>query len=198
MNNYTRYAIGRWGVCTDEYVAAGNFPPQLYVRISNRLRGVALLTQNNISTPQTRPDSIAVGNWSFDQHTESRRAVLRNGSWVTVNEGYMRQPFAGGSWYDLPFAVMLPRRGQADNLLVSVAISATSVAYSSTRIEQMFVDAGAAAGVAAALAVEAAPPQRRGQAACAGLGLALQDTDVTAVQHTLVGVYSQRIHGPPP
>ncbi len=201
MNNYTRYAIGRWGMCTDEYVAAGNFPPQLYVRISNRLRGVALLTQNNISTPQTRPDSIAVGHWEFDQHTESRRAVRdpRNASrWVTINEGYMRQSFAGGNWYDLPFAVMLPQRGQADNLLVSVAISATSVAYSSTRIEQMFVDAGAAAGVAAALAVEAAPPQRRAQAACAGLGLALQDTDVAAVQRTLVGAYGQRIHGPPP
>jgi hypothetical protein len=202
VNNFTRYAIGRWGVCSDEYVAAGHFPPQLYVRISNRLRGVALLTQNNISSPQTRPDSVAVGHWSFDQHTESRRAVRdpRNASrWVTANEGYMRQSFAGGNWYDLPFAVMLPQRGQADNLLVSVAISATSVAYSSTRIEQMFVDAGAAAGVAAALAVEAqAGASQGGSSTCPGLGHALQDTNVTEVQRVLVSAYGQRIHGPPP
>jgi len=194
VNNYTRYAVGRWGMCSDEYVATGNFPPQIYVRISNRLRGETLLTQNNLNRPQARPDSIAVGDWSLDQHTESRRAVRDPGNasrWVVLNEGYMRQPFTPGDWYDVPFGVMLPRRAEAANLLVSVAISATSVAYSSTRIEQMFVDAGAAAGVAAALALEA------GKAGtCAGLDV--QDTNVTAVQGALVGLYKQRIHGPPP
>ena len=194
VNNYTRYAVGRWGMCSDEYVAHGLFPPQIYVRISNRLRGETLLTQNNINHPQARPDSIAVGNWEFDQHTESRRAVrdARNASrWIVVNEGYMRQSFSPGNWYDLPFSVMLPQRAEAANLLVSVAISATSVAYSSTRIEQMFVDAGAAAGVAAALALEAG-----GGGACAGAA-DVQDTNVTAVQGTLVRAYGQRIHGPP-
>ena len=96
----------------------------------------------------------------------------------------MRQNFNPGNWYDVPFAVMLPQRGEAVNLMVSVAISATSVAYSSTRIEQMFVDLGAAAGVAAALVVEE--------------GGAVQDTNVTRVQEVLVGVYGQRVHGPPP
>ena len=204
VNNFTRYAIGRWGACSDEYAAFDSFPPQIYVRISNRLRGVALLTQNNINAPQGKPDGVAVGNWEFDQHTESRRAVRdpRNASrWVVANEGYMRQSFHPGNWYDVPFAVQLPQRGEADNLLVSVAISATSIAYSSTRIEQMFVDLGAAAGVAAALAVEAAAaaggaPGARG--ACAGAGLALQDTNVTAVQEVLVREYGQRIHGPSP
>ena len=198
VNNYTRYAVGRWGSCADEYVATGNFPPQIYVRISNRLRGEALLTQNNINAPQLKPDSVAVGDWTFDQHTESRRAVpdpTNASRWITINEGYMRQSFSPGVWYDVPFAVMLPRRGEANNLAVSVAISATSIAYSSTRIEQMFVDLGAAAGVAAALALEAAG--QAGAGACAGLGRALQDTNVTAVQEVLVGVYGQRIHGPP-
>lgn len=120
----------------------------------------------------------------------------RNASrFVVVNEGYMRQSFSPGNWYDVPFGVMLPVRAEAANLLVSVAISATSVAYSSTRIEQMFVDTGAAAGVAAALALEAAGAP--GAGACAGLGLAVQDTDVAAVQGVLLREYAQRIHGPP-
>jgi hypothetical protein len=92
INAYTRYAIGRWGVCDDEYTAAGHFPPQIYVRISNRLRGETILTQNNINRPQSRPDAVAVGNWEFDQHTESRRVVrdARNASrQIVVNEGYM-------------------------------------------------------------------------------------------------------------
>jgi hypothetical protein len=196
VNNYTRYAVGRWGMCDDEYTATDHFPPQIYVRISNRLRGVTVLTQNNINHPQARPDSVAVGDWSFDQHTESRRVVrdARNASRrIVVNEGYMRQPFSPGDWYDVPFSALLPVRGEAANLIVSVAISATSVAYSSTRIEQMFVDTGAAAGVAAALAVEAGGGAG---GACAGTGQAVQDTNVTAVQEVLVGVYGQRIHGP--
>jgi hypothetical protein len=40
--------------------------------------------------------------------------------------------------YDVPFGVMLPKRGQASNLMVPVAISSTSIAYSSTRIEGMW------------------------------------------------------------
>lgn len=202
VNSFTRYAIGRWGMCADEYTATDHFPPQLYIRISNRLRGEVLLTQNNLALPQAKPDSVAVGKWSFDQHTESRRAVLDTSvtpsRWVALNEGYMRQSFApGGDWYDVPFLCMIPARGEASNLAISVAISATSIAYSSTRIEQMFVDLGAAAGVAAALAVEAAAGEGAGEA-CAGLGLALQDTNITAVQEVLVGVYGQRIHGPSP
>ena len=199
VNNYTRYAVGRWGLCADEYTATGHLPPQIYVRVSNRLRGLALLTQNNINRPQAKPDSVAVGDWSFDQHIESRRAVpdpANASRWVALNEGYMRQPFSPGDWFDVPFAVMLPVRGEAANLAVSVAISATSLAYSAARIEQMFVDLGAAAGVAAALALEAGGGARGAQ--CAGLGSDLQDANVTAVQEVLVGVYGQRIHGPSP
>ena len=196
VNNYTRYAIGRWGLCADEYVGfVNNLPPQIYVRVSNRLRGEALLTQNNLS--DTRVDGIAVGHWGFDQHTESRRVVAdpRNASRLVVaNEGYFR---IDDQLYDVPFGVMLPRRGEADNLLVPVAISATSVAYASTRIEQMFVDTGAAAGVAAALALEAAAARGGSSGAalaCPALGFALQDSNVSAVQASLVELYQQRIH----
>ncbi len=194
VNNFTRYAIGRWGMCADEYVDHGHFPPQIYVRISNRLRGVALLTQNTLAQPQRKPDAVAMGQWEFDQHTVSRRAAQgKDGKWIVINEGYMRQSFAPGDWYDLPFFIMVPLPEEASNLLVSVAISSTSIAYSSTRIEQQFVDLGAAAGVAAALAVEAAAND--GNGACS---IAVQGTNVTAVQEVLVRKYNQRIHGPPP
>jgi hypothetical protein len=83
---------------------------------------------------------------------------------------------------------MLPQRGQASNLLVPVVISATSIAYSSTRIEGMFMDLGTAAGVAAALVLEAAAP--------GGTLFPLQDTNVTQVQAILVHDFRQRVHGP--
>jgi hypothetical protein len=201
----TRADVGRWGVCADEYAAFGHMPPQLYVRVSNRMVGDVVLTQTSLRHPSpTRTDSVAVGNWEFDQHIESRRAVPdpRNASRLTlVNEGYFRASLSAtsaGNWYDVPFAVMTPKRGQTPNLLVPVALSASSVAYSSTRIEQMFMDLGAAAGVAAALALEeAAGGCSGGEPRCAILP-PLQDTNVTAVQEVLVHRYRQRIHGPPP
>jgi hypothetical protein len=203
VNNYTRYAISRWGMCSDEYVNNNNFPPQLYIRISNRMKGVEFLTQNNLWGP--RNNSIAVGRWDFDQHTESRRAVVdpKNSSrFYVINEGYFRLgfgPTGQQNWYDLPYGAICPKVGEANNLLVPVALSASSVAYSSTRIEQMYVDAGAAAGVAIALALETSGNGKTDDTStttCPGLSVVLQNVNVTQVQDELVLRYKQRIHGP--
>ena len=97
----------------------------------------------------------------------------------------------GGDWYDVPFGVTIPQRGEASNLCVPVALSATSIAYSSARIEGMYADLGTACGVAARLAIEAGG----GRGACPTH--ALQDTNVSAVQDILVAEFAQRVHGPP-
>lgn len=139
--NATRESARGYGYCKDEYVKYGNFPPQLYIRISNRLQGKSLLTQNNIANPRVKPDGVAMGCWTFDQHTMSRHAVQdpKNSSRTVVrNEGYFRAPlegptradgrplgceegaecWSGVNWYDVPFGVMVPKDGQASNLLV--------------------------------------------------------------------------------
>ena len=104
------------------------------------------------------------------------------------------------NWYDVPYGAITPKRGQASNLLVPVAISATSVAYASTRIENMFMDLGSAAGVAAAQLLNRASKQRladgRSVGACPAIGLAVQDANVSGVQDVLTRVYGQEIHGP--
>lgn len=202
--NFTRTDSLRYGYCKDEYARFGNFPPQIYVRISNRLQGEALLTQNNIVNPQVKPDGVAMGCWEFDQHTVSRHVVpdpkdpTRK---VVTNEGFFRAALGSdglscdhpdadctvgraGGWYDVPFGVMVPKRGQASNLLLPVAISTTSVAYASTRIENMYMDLGSAAGVAVA------------QLLTRGAGVVVQDTNISEVQTVLSTVYGQRFHGP--
>lgn len=83
---------------------------------------------------------------------------------------------------------------QASNLLIPVAISSTSIAYSSTRIEGMFMDLGTAAGVAAALALDSGTASHSGAGTC--LAVPLQDTNVSAVQDILVNAFKQRVHGP--
>ena len=119
-------------------------------------------------------------------------------------------------WYDVPFGVMVPaKRQQAYNLLVPVSISASSVAYSSARIENMFMDLGSAAGVAIANLLD--EQQQINYDDCDGGGeettttttfatssssrhccpkLAVQDVNITAVQDILSRVYKQKFHGP--
>eukprot|EP00039_Didymoeca_costata_P010651 m.144175 g.144175 ORF g.144175 m.144175 type:complete len:689 (+) comp14911_c0_seq5:163-2229(+) len=212
--NGTRQSAQGYGYCKDEYKDFGNWPPQLYVRISNRLQGMSTLTQNNIVNPRVKPDGVSMGCWEFDQHTESRHVIVdpkdpTNKTKILTNEGFFRASLgteslhcedpradctSGGNWYDVPFGVMVPKRGQASNLLIPVVISASSVAYASTRIENMFMDLGTAAGVAVVQLMEKASQTSSNDSGC---GLAVQDTNITAVQDVLVNVYGQRVHGPP-
>ena len=86
-------------------------------------------------------------------------------------------------WYDVPLSALLPRRADAANLVVAAALATTSVAFSSARIESMFMGTGAAAGVVARLAADA--------------GVDVQDVPVADVQRVLVDELGQRVHGPP-
>jgi hypothetical protein len=181
-----RDLFSRYGLCRDEFAAYGYIPPQLYVRISNRLVGDYVITQNNIADPRSKNDSIGVGDWSFDEHMTGKYAVPQSdGSVQVMLEGNFWPSIANNSnWYDVPYAVMIPKRGTGANLLVPVAISASAVAYSSTRIENMFMSLGTAAGVAAQQLVD-------------GSVAAVQDVDVSKVQAILNGTFQQRVHGPP-
>ena len=80
---------------------------------------------------------------------------------------------------------MTPKRGTGGNLLVPVALSASAVAYSSTRIESMFMYVGTAAGVAAKQVVDGTAPT-------------VQEVNVSKVQDLLQNEFHQIIHIPPP
>ena len=181
-----RATYSSYGLCRDEFEKWGHMPPQLYIRISNRLVGDFVMTQNNIAAPRSRADSIAVGDWSLDEHMTGKYAVptAAGGAVVTLEGNFWPHLGPGGDWYDVPYNIMTPKRGTGANLLVPVCLSASAVAYSSTRIENMFMSVGTAAGVAAAQVV-------RGEAAT------VQDVDVGKVQAALTAQFQQRIHGPP-
>ncbi len=194
-SNYQKY-----GLCKDEFQEYGNIPPQLYVRISNRLVGDFVMTQNNICEPKEN-QSIALGDWSFDEHMTGKYAVpdgnggytvmLEGNFWPSIQDGcnnpHSASKGALKNAYNVPYAAIVPKRGQGGNLLVPVCLSASAVAYASTRIESMFMFVGTAAGVAAAQVV-------------ANKAATVQDVDVSTVQGILVETFKQQIHlpGPPP
>ena len=184
-----RRRFGSYGLCADEFAAFGHVPPQLYVRASNRLVGERVLTQASLARPRRKPDGIAVGDWPFDQHMTGKYAVPvegRPGAYEVTLEGNYWPPVTptGGNWYDVPYWAMLPAKGRGTNLLVPVCLSASAVAFSSARIENMLMSVGTAAGVAAAQLVD-------------GSAASVHDVDVARVQQVLVHTFGQRVHGPP-
>lgn len=143
------------------------------MRESIRLLGEFVLTQRNIVSPRSKNTSVSMAVWEFDKHTVNRVAIPtqnpKGPTFVARNEGFFRHGldpsvppsvWCGDSsgkcaahelWYDVPYEVMCPQRNEMSNLLVPVALSASSVAFASSRIETMYMDLGTAAGVAARL-----------------------------------------------
>jgi hypothetical protein len=196
-----RNEFNKYGLCSDEFIDNNYIPYQLYVRISNRLVGDYVMTQNNIANPRIKEDSIGVGDWSFDQHMTGRYAVpigtnddgttkyevtLEGNFWPTITPtpGNSSDHRSSSNWYDVPYRIMIPKKNQGTNLLIPVALSASAVAFSSTRIENMYMSVGTAAGVAA-------------QQLILGTSKTVQDVNVTLVQEILIKKFQQRVHGPP-
>ena len=182
--------FNRYGICVDEFAQFDHIPPQLYIRASNRLVGDYVMTQNNISHPVTKSDSIAYGNWWLDQHMTGKYAVPvpgQEGKFTVQLEGNFPHGAKGAAPppYDVPYRLMLPKRGTGTNLLIPVAMSVSNVAFASTRIESMLMATGTAAGVAATQIVD-------------GSAATVQDVDVSKVQSILTGTFKQAIHVPGP
>jgi hypothetical protein len=160
-----------WGLCADEFVDTGGWPHQLYVREGRRLLGEYVLTEHDLVETRPHDDVVALGSYNIDI-----REVVR--TWrllpeyvptpAVFNEGYLSVPVPP---YAIPYRCLTPRREDADDLLVPVALSASHVAYASVRMEPTWMLLGHAAGLAAAQAA------RR--------GVAVQDVDVPQLQQQL-------------
>ena len=138
-----------WGLCKDEFVDNDHWPYQLYVREARRMIGEYVMSQKDIQTELTKPDSIGMGSYNSDSHNVQRRPT-EDGRAVE-NEGDMQVPVKP---YEIPYGMLLPKRAQATNLLVPVCFSATHVAYSTLRMEPQYMILGQAAGLAVKMAIE--------------------------------------------
>ncbi|MDR2674103.1 MAG: FAD-dependent oxidoreductase [Opitutaceae bacterium] len=133
----------KWGLPADEYTESGHVTPQLYVRVARRMMGRHFLTQRDCEYDRFKPDAICMGSYNMDSHpaqhfwTDSGR----------VEEGHFNQ---SADPYEIPYRSITPHG--VKNLLVVAAVSASHVAYSSLRMEPVFMMLGEAGGIAAHLA----------------------------------------------
>jgi FAD-dependent oxidoreductase family protein len=160
-----------WGLCADEFEDTGGWPHQLYVREGRRMLGDYVLTEHDLVESRPHADVVALGSYNIDVREVARTWRLLPEYTPTpavFNEGYLSVPVPP---YPIPYRCLTPRREDATDLLVPVALSASHVAFSSLRMEPTWMMLGHAAGAAAAQAA------RR--------GVAVQDVDVPLLQQSL-------------
>ncbi len=162
----TQNEIKVFGLARDEFTDNGNWPYQLYVREARRMVGDFVVTQKDIQTELTKPDSIAMGSYNSDSHNVQRYVTPEGNA---QNEGNMEVSVTP---YQIPYRVLLPKRAQAINLFVPVCFSASHVTYSTLRMEPQYMMLGQAAGIAAKMAVDKKQ--------------AIQDIDVSALKARLL------------
>ena len=157
-----------FGLPLDEHIACGHFPCQLYVREALRMVSDFVLTQDDIFNDISQPDSIGRGAYSVDvMHssifytpngtttTATTTGGSGDGGILTVEAGMQAPSFLNKSIapFQIPYRSLLPRRMEATNLLVPVALSSSHVGFNAVRLEPTWMTLGESAGVAAAMAV---------------------------------------------
>ena len=150
-----RQQLGAFGLCRDEFRDSGGWPHQIYVREGRRMISDLVLTESHCRGEQTAPKSVGLGSYGMDLH-EIRR-VVHNGMVWREGKGGGRVPRP----YPIGYGAIVPREGECQNLLVTFALSASHVAFGSTRMEPPFMILSQSAATAAALAIDAGATVQR-------------------------------------
>jgi arylsulfatase A len=137
----------------------GGWPSQLYVRQARRMVSSYVLTQKDLEGRTDPPHAVGlaaygVDDWPYAVVVEDGKIAVQGGEFSIV---YLDDGKYNGS-YKIPYEAIVPRKGECDNLLVPVCLSASHIAFTSVRMEPVWMILGESAGVAAAMAVDADIP----------------------------------------
>ncbi|MCG3149824.1 MAG: hypothetical protein PCFJNLEI_03289 [Verrucomicrobiae bacterium] len=148
-----RQAYRRWGLPKDEFTDTGHWPHQLYIREARRMVSDYVLTEADCLLKRIVDDSVGMGSYQMDSHNCARFVKIENGKARVVNEGDVQQLPAGP--YPVSYRSITPKRGECENLLVPVCLSASHICYGSVRMEPVFMVLGESTAEAAVLALSA-------------------------------------------
>ena len=137
----------------------GGWPSQLYVREARRMVSSYVVSQKDIAgeTNPAHPVGLAaygVDDWPYAVVVEDGKVAVQGGEFSII---YLDGGKYNGS-YKIPYESILPTRGECDNLIVPVCVSASHIAFTSLRMEPVWMILGESAGVAAALAIDGGIP----------------------------------------
>lgn len=172
------------GLPKDEFLDTGHWPHQLYVREGRRMLGEYIITQRDLQEYREKYDSIGMAGYNIDirevEWLAHKVYLYPNVVDQVFTEGYLSMPVRP---WQIPYRALLPRQQECSNLLVTACVSASTIAYSSFRMEANYMIAGQSAGTAAALAI--ASRRQLHQIDLSALQQALrQDKQILAVSDT--------------
>lgn len=151
-----RTAVSQWGLAKDEFKDNGGWPHQIYVREARRMIGAYVMTENELLKKRPTPDSVGMGSYGMDSHNIQRYIIIPPGGSAkdayVQNEGDIGVSTQGP--YQIAYGSLVPKKSQADNLLVPVAMSSSHIAYGSIRMEPVFMILGQSAATAAVMALD--------------------------------------------
>ena len=160
-----RETVSKWGLAKDEFTETGGWPHQLYVREARRMVSDYVMTEHNCRGKIKAEDPVSLGAYNMDSHHVRRIAVDGR----AVNEGDVQ---VGVSPYPVSYRSIIPKRGEAENLLVPVCLSSSHISYGSIRMEPVFMILGQSAATAAYHALQD--------------GVAVQKVDYSRLQERLL------------
>ncbi len=144
----TRDQARAWGLCRDEFEDTDHWPRQLYVREARRMIGDVVMTEHHCRGEERVGDAVGLAAYGMDSHNVQRYVL----DGAARNEGDVQVAVAGP--YPVSYRSIVPRRSEATNLLVPVALSASHIAYGSIRMEPVFMILAQSAATAASLALD--------------------------------------------
>jgi hypothetical protein len=144
-----RKRTATYGLPKDEFTDNGGWPWMIYIREARRMVSDYVMTQLDCAGQRTAPDPVALGSFGMDSHGVQH--IVTDAGKVQ-NEGVI--------WhvpprpYGISYRAIIPKKGQCENLLSPICLSASHVAHGSIRMEPVFMALGQSAAIIAGLALD--------------------------------------------
>jgi hypothetical protein len=143
-----RAQMQKWGLPKDEFTDNGHWPHQIYVREARRMIGQFVMTENELTKKKPTPDSVGMGSYTIDSHNVQRYITPEG---YVQNEGDIG---VGITPYAIAYGSLVPKKGQCENLVVTICVSSSHIAFGSIRMEPVFMILGQSGATAAVLAID--------------------------------------------
>jgi hypothetical protein len=150
-----RTKTNAFGLMAGEFPETGGWPHELYVREGRRMISDYVMTEADCRSQRAAADSVGLASYTMDSHNCQR--VVIDG--VVRNEGDVQTRVPRP--YPVSYRSIVPKESECSNLLVSVCLSSSHIAYGSIRMEPVFMILGQSAATAASFAIDEQIPVQK-------------------------------------
>ncbi len=144
-----RRKVSAYGLSKDEFTDNGGWPWMIYIREARRMVTDYVMTQQDCEGKRSAPDPVGLGSFGMDSHVV-QHFVTEKG--FAISDGVIWH--VPPKPYGISYRSIIPRKGECENLLSPICVSATHVAHGSIRMEPVFMALSQSAACAAGLAID--------------------------------------------